>query len=95
MCEHGPEALSCHQQANYKDSAWKDEIIVNKWDATFYSKLNILNIYDFSFNKIFPGNLASSMIPILSYSKAHECNMLVTLEVGHFDSTQKYYNLIS
>ncbi len=38
-------------------------------DATFYSKLNILNIYDFDFNKIFPGNLASSTIPILSTAK--------------------------
>ncbi len=25
------------------------DIVVNKWDATFYSKLNILNIYDFDF----------------------------------------------
>ncbi len=54
-----------------------DEIIVNKWDAIFYSKLNILNIYDFGFNKIFPGNLVSSTIPILSNSKALECNMRV------------------
>ncbi len=26
--------------------------------------LNILNIYDFGFNKIYPENLASSTIPI-------------------------------
>ncbi len=52
--------------------------------ATFYSKLNILNIYDFGFNKIFPGNLVSSTIPILSNSKALECDMLVirTSEIG-------------
>ncbi len=66
-----------------------DDIVVNKWDATFYSKLNLLNIYNFGFNKIFPGNLASSTFPILSNSKALECDKLVirTLEVGHFDST--------
>ncbi len=29
-----------------------------------YSKLHILNIYDFGFNKIFPGNLVSSTIHI-------------------------------
>ncbi len=40
-----------HQQANYKDSTVNDDIVVKKWDATFYSKLNI---YDFGFNKIFP-----------------------------------------
>ncbi len=60
-----------------KDSTVNDDIVVNKRDATFYSKLNILNIYDFGFNKIFPGNLASSTIPILSNSKALECDMLV------------------
>ncbi len=41
-----------------------DDIVVNKLDATFYSKLNILNIYDSDFNKIFPGNLVSSSIII-------------------------------
>ncbi len=49
-------------------------IVVNKWDATFYSNLNI---YDFGFNKMFPGSLVSSTIPIFSNSKALECNMLV------------------
>ncbi len=42
-----------HKQAKY--STVNDDIVVNKWDATFYSKLNILNIYGFDFNKIFPG----------------------------------------
>ncbi len=41
-----------HQQANCKDSTVNDDIVVNKWDATFYSKVNI---YDFDFNKVFPG----------------------------------------
>ncbi len=52
-------------------------------------KLNISNIYDFEFNKIFPGNMASS-------TKALECDMLVirTSGIGHFDSTQRqYYSL--
>ncbi len=40
-------------------------------DATFDSKLNI---YNFGFNKIFPGNLASSMIPFLPNSRALECD---------------------
>ncbi len=31
-----------------------DEIVFNKWDVTFYSKLNILYIQDFDFNNIFP-----------------------------------------
>ncbi len=44
-----------HQQPNCKDSTVNDDIVVNKWDTTFYSKLNILNIYDFDFDKIFPG----------------------------------------
>ncbi len=72
--------IQSHQQANYKDSTVNDEIVVNKW-VTFYSKLNI---YHFGFNKIFPGNLASSMIPILSNSKALEWDMLVirTSEIG-------------
>ncbi len=35
-----------------KDSTGNDDIVVNKWDATFDPKLNI---YDFDFNKIFPG----------------------------------------
>ncbi len=34
-----------HQQANCNNSTVNDEIVVNQWDATFYSKLNILNIY--------------------------------------------------
>ncbi len=58
------------QQSNYKDSTVNDEVVVNKWDATFDKKFNIWNIYDFGFNKIFPGNLASSTSPILSNSKA-------------------------
>ncbi len=72
-----------HQQANCKDSTVNDDIVVNKWDVTFYSKLNILNIYNFGFNKIFPENLASSTI--LSNSKALECDMLVirTSEIGN------------
>ncbi len=57
-----------HQQANYIDSSVNVYMVVNEWDATFYSKLNTLNIYNFGFNKIFPGNLASSMIPVLSNS---------------------------
>ncbi len=42
-------------------------MVVNEWDATFYSKLNTLNIYNFGFNEIFPG-MVSSMIPVLSNS---------------------------
>ncbi len=59
-----------HQQANCNDSTVNDDIVVNKWDATFDLKLNILNISDFGFNKILPGNLASSTIPVLSNRKA-------------------------
>ncbi len=61
------------QQANFEVY-----IDVNEWDATLYSKLNILNIYNFGFNKIFPENLAFSMIHIQSKSKALECDKLVT-----------------
>ncbi len=43
-------------------------MVVNESDAKFYSKLNTLNIKNFGFNKIFPGNMASSMIPVLSNS---------------------------
>ncbi len=41
------------------------------------AKLNISNIYGFGFNAIFPGNLASSTIPVLCNSKTLECDMLV------------------
>ncbi len=63
-----------------------DDIVVNKLDATFYSKLNILNIYDFDFNKIFPGNLVSSSSIIISNSKALESDMPVirTSEIGNW-----------
>ncbi len=72
-----------HQQANCKDSTVNDDMVVKKWDATFYSKLNILNICDFDFNKIFLGNLASPLIiSILSNSKALECDMLVIRTFG-------------
>ncbi len=46
---------------SYKDSTANDDIVVNKWDATFYSKLNI---YDFDFNKIFPGKHESGMFEV-------------------------------
>ncbi len=55
-------------KANYIDSSVNVCMVVNKWDGEFYSKLDTLNIYNFGFNKILPGNLASSTIPVLSNS---------------------------
>ncbi len=59
---------------SYKDSTVNDDIVVNKWDATFYSKLNILNIYDFDY-KIFPGK--------------HERGMFELVDTGHQQSNKE------
>ncbi len=34
-------------------------------DVTFYSKLNIFSVYDFDFNKIFPGKHESGMFELV------------------------------
>ncbi len=78
-----------------KDSTVNEEIVVNKWDTSFYSKLNNLYIYNFGFNKIFPGNhgVHDSFQQQSSWMQ-HACNGLQKLEIGHFDSTRKqYYSL--
>ncbi len=72
-------------------------IVVNKWDATFYSNLNILNIYDFDFNKIFPGNLASSTEALewrsrWSHTAAahmHESDMCELVDTGNQQSNKE------
>ncbi len=43
-----------------------DDIVVNKWDATFYSKLNV---YDLEFNTIFQEKHESGMSELVDTGK--------------------------
>ncbi len=45
--------IQIRQQANYKDSTVNDYIVVNEWDATFYSKLKGVIWCDFNFSFLF------------------------------------------
>ncbi len=59
-------------------------------DVTFYSKLNILSVYDFDFNKIFPGKHESGMFELVDTGNQQSNKEVDWQKVFYVLSKKKY-----